>query len=1229
MNIRKHPLKGFLAILGISVILFSCNTTNEVPFPEKELGYTQPVTSPLQLDTAIKLKWEIAKSGGIKPVVKNLDIETLPSTPYDTIGFRPFSKTPEEVKFDFNSLPEKNIDLAALPSKSIQFKTNLLPVPVSVKALAPALQKGKSLGIYDMGQVQGLPVKFVTGILRDKTGLLWIASREGLYRYDGHQVLTVLPGNSNGIIGGLVEDKQGRIWFSKTDKTIGVIDLHKGTFRTSTSIGGYRNNLTKMILDQNGHIWSYNTVDKAVSIIDPETGTYRNFSIKEGLSDSTSFDILEDATKNIWINTSNKGITIINPVSGKIKYLSKANGLGGDSLTAIAQDKNGVIWLGLARNGLNSIDLKNSSIRHYGELQGLKKRYSFKIYFDEKDQVWVGNNAEILIIDPAKNRFRAIQPKDGINGGNTLSLTPDLQRRLWLGSTLGVNILDQGGEVTHLFGNTQVITIMQDVSGDIWIGTDKGIRIINTQKNQLRILNKSNGISDDLIQSFNNMDGKIWVTSNGGIDVIDPVRKTLEHTGKKEGLVNDTVYVAFKDKTNNIWITGPSNGVDQIDPSKNLIRHTDKSGGLSDNTIVDVKQDDNGRIWLANLRKGVDIFDPATGEIKNLGSHPGLKDTCSKMILKDAYGRMWIGTDKGIYVVDNKHNTITAITKKEGLSSNRVLSLLEYNGTILAGTNDKVNIITAPIPDYANKAEDSTLKEWKITTLQKSEGLLREQTNAWSADGITKNGSYLWGDAGLSIINHFNVETDTVPTYITGLNVMTIPQFFVNDHKPNGTDTLWTTDTFYIKGQQPINTGYTTTKDLHWDSVSGAYNMPVNLVIPFTNNYLQFQFTQAHASRRDTTWYTYLLEGIDKKWSTPTTNTVTENYLNLPPGKYTFKVSSKGLNGHWGIPANFSFTISPPWYQTWWAYLVFALLGIGILRGYIIYRSRMLQKENRILEDKVTHRTEQLQRSLEDLKSTQTQLIQSEKMASLGELTAGIAHEIQNPLNFINNFSEVNTELIEEMEQELDKGNLSEVKAIAKDIKENEQKITFHGKRADGIVKGMLQHSRNSTGTKEPTNLNVLADEYLRLAYHGLRAKDKSFNATMKTDFDPNIGTINIIPQDIGRVILNLITNAFYAVTDKKKKGIEGYEPTVFVGTQRTSDKIIITVRDNGMGIPQKVIEKIFQPFFSTKPTGEGTGLGLSMSYDIVTKGHHGELLVNTIENESAEFRIILPIHQS
>ena len=295
-------------------------------------------------------------------------------------------------------------------------------------------------------------------------------------------------------------------------------------------------------------------------------------------------------------------------------------------------------------------------------------------------------------------------------------------------------------------------------------------------------------------------------------------------------------------------------------------------------------------------------------------------------------------------------------------------------------------------------------------------------------------------------------------------------------------------------------------------------------------------------------------------------------------------------------------------------YGTIALLGLILLMLFLTYRNnRHKQKTNSIL-----------QTTLSNLKSTQSQLIQSEKMASLGELTAGIAHEIQNPLNFVNNFSDVSNELMDEMKVEFRKGNTYDAFQIADEIKQNLEKINYHGKRADAIVKGMLQHSRKSEGKKEPTNINTLCDEYLRLSYHGLRAKDKSFNAEMKTNFDESAGKINIIPQDIGRVLLNLINNAFYAVNEKKKTAGENYKPEISVETKKTNDTVTINVTDNGSGIPATLTEKIFQPFFTTKPTGSGTGLGLSLSYDII-KAHNGQISVQTTEGKGTTFSIVLP----
>ena len=295
---------------------------------------------------------------------------------------------------------------------------------------------------------------------------------------------------------------------------------------------------------------------------------------------------------------------------------------------------------------------------------------------------------------------------------------------------------------------------------------------------------------------------------------------------------------------------------------------------------------------------------------------------------------------------------------------------------------------------------------------------------------------------------------------------------------------------------------------------------------------------------------------------------------------------------------------------------------------------RLFGERNAELDILVAQRTEELTRqknelekTLDQLQTTQQQLIQSEKLASLGELTAGIAHEIQNPLNFVNNFSEVSIELIEEMEQELKEGNTEEVVAIVEDIKQNLEKIRHHGMRADGIVNGMLQHSRASSGQKEPVDINSLADEYFRLAYHGLRAKDKSFNSELVMNFDDQIPPVKAIPQDIGRVLLNLFTNAFYATQQKAKTANVDYKPTVEVSTKLIGNKSVeIKVKDNGTGIPDNIKDKILQPFFTTKPTGEGTGLGLSLSYDIVVKGHGGKIDIDSKEGEYTTFIITLPV---
>jgi signal transduction histidine kinase len=403
----------------------------------------------------------------------------------------------------------------------------------------------------------------------------------------------------------------------------------------------------------------------------------------------------------------------------------------------------------------------------------------------------------------------------------------------------------------------------------------------------------------------------------------------------------------------------------------------------------------------------------------------------------------------------------------------------------------------------------------------------------------------------------------------------------------------------------------------------------VNFMEKITLNYAQNKFTIQYAAVDfyGNVQYAYRLSGFEDNWQY-VKNRTEAIYTNVPPGTYVFEVKVANHQGYWSASRILTVTVRSPWYRTWLAYILYTILAVSAVLWFIQYRSRHLKKENIRLEEKVNKRTNELTESLKELKETQQQLIQSEKMASLGELTAGIAHEIQNPLNFVNNFSEVNEELLQELKSEAESGNLDEVKAIADDLIQNEQKIHYHGKRADAIVKSMLQHSRSTSGAKEAADISALCDEYVRLAYHGFRAKDNSFNAAYSTNFDDSIGLVNVMPQELGRVLLNLINNAFYAVAEKSKTAGPDFQPAVSIATRKIDNQVEITVSDNGNGIPEAIRKKIFQPFFTTKPTGQGTGLGLSLSYDIV-KAHGGELKVETKEKEGTAFTIILPSNQT
>jgi signal transduction histidine kinase/ligand-binding sensor domain-containing protein len=1204
----KFPLN--LSLAGSLIIIFSAachNNDVNIPFPETETEFARPQSVPLVFSDPKNIHWEKPIPDSIKPVAESkIDFKKLPSKPFDIGSFTPLGKPLELLSSNINRLPDTSYDLNNLPSKKFTYSVSLIAQPIRIKALRPRVEEKSALTIFNYGLDQGFSSGGATGaIMKDSRGFLWIGSLNGLYRYDGEnfdlystaQGLNAISGTES-----LYEDSHGQIWITGGNG-VDVLSPELGIVKHLDTARGLLDNGTKYVLeDSSGNIWI--ATDKGVNIINPQRDSIRALTTMQGLSSDGVLTFLDEGNGNIGIGTE-KGVNIVNQQKKSLKHLTKSEGLLNDFAWILRKDKNGLIWIGTL-GGVNIFDPEHGKLTGLTKNQGLTSDHIREIFIDNLGQTWIACSNGIDIISSDGLNIRRMGVVDGLTTGidrmfeeHGLVWTTDGYARL--------NVFDAtGNEMFRQFGENQGIEqgavrhLYEDSEHRVWIDNSRRtIDIADYKNGRILHIDSAQGWRNVPAGFLEAEKNQIWIGTYGmkgqqGIYIYNPETGTLKHLTKSNGLKSDAAWGSLKDKNGNIWLWGDT-GLTEYDPKNKTFRYLTAKGGLSYNNIQSCIQDDNGNIWIGT-DNSVEVLDPSKDIIRQLVIGNGKKMVAGlKVLAKDNSGKIYLGFyGYGFYIINPIKNLLTNISMKEGLVNDQVTSLLVKNGSIYAGTADGLSIFT---PD--DRADDST--GWQTKSYGKPQLFNHVDFNPTVL--LTSNNQIWWGDGadGILIMNEPIKQQRISRTYITGIDIMEQTQSFLN------------------------SSGYLKTNHISWDSITGPYSVPLGLILPYDQNLIKFYFSGTHLWGVDKTRYRYILEGKDKSWSTITAQAFA-SYVNLKPGNYQFKVASRGIDGIWSAPAELAFTINPPWWQTWWAYLLFIITaGIIVWGGFTVYRTNQVKAENLRLEEKVFLRTKELGQSLEELKETQTLLIQQEKMASLGELTAGIAHEIQNPLNFVNNFSEVNKELIEEMKQELVAGNIAEATTIANNVQQNEDKINHHGRRADAIVKGMLQHSRTGAGQKEPTDLNTLADEYLRLTYHGLKAKDKSFNVSMKTDFDKNIGKINIIPQDIGRVLLNLYSNAFYALAEKKKLQSGHFEPFISVGTKKINNKVEIRVKDNGNGIPQKVQNKIFQPFFTTKPTGQGTGLGLSLSYDIV-KAHGGELKVESQEGAGAEFVVLIPV---
>jgi signal transduction histidine kinase/ligand-binding sensor domain-containing protein len=1207
LNKIMNPVRNFsfVFLYGAAICLFqSCqNTPANIPFPENETEFAQPVSVPYKFSESKKVKWEVSRFDSIKPVtIRKIDFKTLPSEPFELGDFHPLVKPIEVIKLNWNHLPDTVFDLDKIPSQKFSFVVSPLGQPIRTKAFRPRVRDKATQSIFEYGLDQGLSTGGGMGpIFQDSRSFLWIGTANGLYRFDGENfdLYTAASGLKNFIsIGSLSEDSLGQIWTGNAEG-FDVINLEQGIIKhvgIAQMLTG--KDISSVMTDSLGNVWA--CIDSGLVIINPKNETLKQITMVGGPGKNNTLGLLKDDFGNIWVGTT-KGVSIINLKNKTLKRLTGSEGLSGDHFAwELKKDEKGRILIGTLGGGLNIIDIKNGTLKHIGKAQGLESDNIRSLISDGLCNVWISTGKSLDVVNVDSGKIRHLTTAEGLTSNYIDRLLKDDQGHIWMSCGYAeVDAVDLNGRLFRrqdsklAMTKGAVRTLYEDKKGIVWIANSTyRFYIADAEAGTIKYIDGSK--EPKIIPSGFAESGKdqIWIDAYGDTGLYNYNLSTgiLKHFKSEYFPLADQFSGILNDKQGRIWIWGEG-GITVLDPPNNLIKFLSPTGGLSNKRVYFCRQDDQGKIWIAT-DDGIDILDANLETIRYLTTENGqrIKNALSfasggkGKILMDTYGY-------GLYIIDQETGRFTQFTTGEGLVSDQVTSLIEKNGSIYAGTSQGLTILD---PEF----QSNKTPRWLVRSFEK-EQLFFDHVDFNPTALLTKKGQLWWGVGGQGVIIMDESEKDTVipVPYITSLDIMEQPQIWSNP------------DTNHVK----------------WDSVRGPWRLPVNLSLPYDQNYVRLHFTGTHLGNIDKTRYRYILEGKDSSWSKITDQSFA-SFISLKPGKYIFKVAARGYNGLWSHPAEMGFTIRPPWWETWWAYLLFFITAIIILwGGMTVYHSGQIRAENLRLEVKVVERTKELKHSLEDLRSTQNQLIQSEKMASLGELTAGIAHEIQNPLNFVNNFSDINKELLEEMKAEIKNGNLDELNSLASNVIENEEKINHHGKRADAIVKGMLQHSRTTSGVKEVTDINALADEYLRLAYHGLRAKDKSFNASMKKDYDKTIGLVQVIPQDLGRVFLNLYNNAFYAVDEKKKKLNGHYEPTVSVSTKKTDGKIFISVKDNGNGIPPKVMDKIFQPFFTTKPTGQGTGLGLSISYDII-RAHGGELKVNTTEGEGSEFVVQLPI---
>ncbi|HTS00611.1 MAG TPA: two-component regulator propeller domain-containing protein [Bacteroidota bacterium] len=1067
----------------------------------------------------------------------------------------------------------------------------------------------------------GLPQNGVYSLHQTHDGYIWFGSQEGLVRFDGVRFTVFDRTNTKEMTRGwvlyLMEDTDDNLWISYSSRAAGAGLYRNGVFRGIGVKDGLHNNTVR---------FTYQTRDSSVwflhfpwGITRDRHGVMSQYGVAQGLPSDTVWGVSDDSHGNFWFATP-EGIVRSTP--GGNTLFSKANGMPANRVwwlfprgNCMFEDSRGAVWMPTDSGLVRYMD---GALRTFTMRDGLLDNRVYAIDEDKSGTLWLVSTSGITSI--AGSTIRGYKPPVPFDVVNDFLL--DANNSLWVASLHGLwrfraGAFDHFGRENGMTDET-INTVFIDAEGSVWFGTDSG-GLHRLREGKFVTYGTEAGLKDQVISAvMEDSRRNLWVgTMVGGITRFSG--GTVTTYGRNNGLEGQ-IFIITEDPKGGIWVIA-QNGLFKYENGKMSPYALEPKPAVSRALLYrrngDLLLADASRIYTLNGHRLKQLIPQQVpgGSISN--------------VIEDAHGTLWVGSfGFGLYRVEG--DSLRHFTPEDGFSAVRVYGMhADSDGNVWVGTEDdgaylwrggKFTHYTPASGLFAytasNIIEDNAGSMW----FSNNKGVFRIKKQALIDFADGKISSYTY-DAYGTADGMKSAETN----FLGAPSIWTMHDGKVAIPTVNGVAVV---DPASIR----LNTVPPRVVLERFTADNSALDLDSDLRLsPGTNN-LEFQYVGLSFIGSDRVQYRYKLDGYDKDWVNPGTRTVAY-YTHLGPGDYRFSVRAANADGVWDTTgASVSFAIRPHFYEAGWFY-AFLVIGI-VFVGPSIYllRVRQLKQREIELETQVENRTKELRGALDNLKETQNQLVLSEKMASLGQLTAGIAHEIKNPLNFITNFAALSGDLAKELRQELvaerdhvEPRRAAEIGTLLDDLEQNVQKINDHGKRADSIVRGMLLHSRGKAGERLETDLNALLAEYTNLAYHGMRAQDATFNIKIETDFDPAVGKVSVVPQDLSRAFLNIVNNACYAANERKKASTNGFSPVVRVSARNMDDSVEIRVRDNGTGIPRAIVDKIFNPFFTTKPAGVGTGLGLSLTYDIITQEHRGQIRVDTKENEFTEFIITIP----